>query len=159
MRTHLKERNDLKFSKNLGSTSNSRRQNLEFRKFHTKGPQSWSETVIWRFLLGTFEMISILYTRKINATIMLKILGASAKKLSHPGFVHPWLNVSDSVCTLTRKTVYKINFRLRISNDATSFRYKTLLRAEVHQKPEHTHPVTLGSLYKVTLPGWTEMSM
>jgi len=52
-----------------------------------------------------------------------------------------------------------MNFRLRISNDATSFRDKTLLRAEVHQKPEHTHPVAMGSFYKVPLPGWTEMSM
>jgi hypothetical protein len=97
-------------------------------------------------------MIDILYTRKRNATIMLKILGASAKNC-HPGFVHPSPNVSDSICKLTRKTVYKMNFRLRISNDATSFRDKTLLRAEVHQKPEHTHPVTLGAFYKVPLPG------
>jgi hypothetical protein len=52
-----------------------------------------------------------------------------------------------------------MNFRLRISKDATSFRDKTLLRAEVHQKLEHTYPVTLGSFYKVPLPGWTEMSM
>ena len=44
-----------------------------------------------------------------------------------------------------------MNFRLRIFNDATSFRDKTLLRAEVHQKPEHTDPVTLGSFCKVHL--------
>ena len=76
---------------------------------------------------------------------------APKKKLSHTGFVHPWLNVSDSICKVTRKTVYKMNFRLRISNDASSLRDKFLLEAAVHRTLEHTGPCNTGILLQSTL--------
>jgi hypothetical protein len=52
-----------------------------------------------------------------------------------------------------------MNFRFRISEDAISFRDKTLLKPALHHKREHTDRITVGSYYKVHLPGRTAMSV